>query len=185
MKNISLDSILFAIFKLRMPFACSRTAQRSLEFGKTHGEARSKKATSLAAWSWWQWFEVKFFIGLLLTFGLESTPYFREVIIFLYQPFPLDHLEIGFSAAPTASTATYQPFIIKASAAAEDPSAIIYLLSVSAFALHFVLLGVQETRDKFRGTVVWKMPTGAVNEGEDVCNAAVRKVKEETGYFFC
>ncbi|KAK7320255.1 hypothetical protein VNO77_29570 [Canavalia gladiata] len=43
------------------------------------------------------------------------------------------------------------------------------------------VLVVQETSGKFRGTGVWKMPTGAVNEGEDICDAAVREVKEETG----
>nr|ACU24515.1 unknown [Glycine max] len=43
------------------------------------------------------------------------------------------------------------------------------------------VLVVQETGGKFRGTGVWKMPTGAVNEGEDLCEAAIREVKEETG----
>ncbi|KAL1092320.1 hypothetical protein V6Z11_D07G216600 [Gossypium hirsutum] len=28
---------------------------------------------------------------------------------------------------------------------------------------------------------VWKFPTGVVNEGEDICMAAIREVKEETG----
>ncbi|KAG4964210.1 hypothetical protein JHK85_039185 [Glycine max] len=44
------------------------------------------------------------------------------------------------------------------------------------------VLVVQETGGKFRGTGVWKMPTGAVNEGEDLCEAAIREVKEETGW---
>ncbi|XP_020208683.1 nudix hydrolase 2 [Cajanus cajan] len=43
------------------------------------------------------------------------------------------------------------------------------------------LLVVQERNGRFSGAGIWKMPTGAVNEGEDVCTAAVREVKEETG----
>ncbi|CAJ1971614.1 unnamed protein product [Sphenostylis stenocarpa] len=43
------------------------------------------------------------------------------------------------------------------------------------------VLVVQERGGKFRGSGVWKMPTGAVNEGEDICEAVIREVKEETG----
>ncbi|KAI5671263.1 hypothetical protein M9H77_11627 [Catharanthus roseus] len=43
------------------------------------------------------------------------------------------------------------------------------------------ILVVQEKSGKFRGTGVWKFPTGVVDEGEDICDAAVREVKEETG----
>ncbi|KAF5746176.1 Nudix hydrolase 2 -like protein [Tripterygium wilfordii] len=43
------------------------------------------------------------------------------------------------------------------------------------------VLVVQEKGDKFKGTGVWKFPTGVVDEGEDICKAAVREVKEETG----
>ncbi|XP_058729878.1 nudix hydrolase 7-like [Vicia villosa] len=43
------------------------------------------------------------------------------------------------------------------------------------------VLVVQETSGKFGGTGVWKMPTGAVNEGEDISDAVIREVKEETG----
>ncbi|CAN6707948.1 unnamed protein product [Malus baccata var. baccata] len=43
------------------------------------------------------------------------------------------------------------------------------------------ILVVQEISGRFRNTGVWKLPTGAVNEGEDICKAAVREVKEETG----
>ncbi|KAK1427903.1 hypothetical protein QVD17_16627 [Tagetes erecta] len=32
-----------------------------------------------------------------------------------------------------------------------------------------------------KGTGIWKFPTGVVDEGEDICDAAVREVKEETG----
>ncbi|KAI7746504.1 hypothetical protein M8C21_026242 [Ambrosia artemisiifolia] len=43
------------------------------------------------------------------------------------------------------------------------------------------VLVVQEKGGKLRGTGVWKFPTGVVEEGEDICDAAVREVKEETG----
>ncbi|XP_039070323.1 nudix hydrolase 2 [Hibiscus syriacus] len=42
------------------------------------------------------------------------------------------------------------------------------------------VLVVQENTGRFRGTGVWKFPTGVVDEGEDICAAAVREVKEET-----
>ncbi|XP_009799728.1 nudix hydrolase 10-like isoform X3 [Nicotiana sylvestris] len=43
------------------------------------------------------------------------------------------------------------------------------------------VLVVQEKNGAFKGTGVWKMPTGVVDEGEDICVAAVREVQEETG----
>ncbi|KAL2473521.1 Nudix hydrolase 2 [Forsythia ovata] len=43
------------------------------------------------------------------------------------------------------------------------------------------VLVVQEKVGKTHGKGVWKFPTGVVDEGEDICNAAVREVKEETG----
>ncbi|XP_051133718.1 nudix hydrolase 2-like [Andrographis paniculata] len=43
------------------------------------------------------------------------------------------------------------------------------------------VLVVQEKSGHFRGTGVWKFPTGVVDEGEDICDAAIREVKEETG----
>ncbi|GAV59842.1 NUDIX domain-containing protein [Cephalotus follicularis] len=43
------------------------------------------------------------------------------------------------------------------------------------------VLVVQEKSGLFRGTGMWKFPTGVVDEGEDICAAAVREVKEETG----
>ncbi|GAY35416.1 hypothetical protein CUMW_016220 [Citrus unshiu] len=42
------------------------------------------------------------------------------------------------------------------------------------------VLVVQENSGRFRGTGIWKFPTGVVDEGEDICVAAVREVKEET-----
>ncbi|CAH9076880.1 unnamed protein product [Cuscuta europaea] len=43
------------------------------------------------------------------------------------------------------------------------------------------VLVVQEKSGQFRGNGFWKFPTGVVDEGEDICDAAVREVKEETG----
>lgn len=43
------------------------------------------------------------------------------------------------------------------------------------------VLVVQEKNGILRGTGVWKFPTGVVDGGEDLCDAAVREVKEETG----
>ncbi|XP_065874116.1 nudix hydrolase 7-like isoform X2 [Euphorbia lathyris] len=43
------------------------------------------------------------------------------------------------------------------------------------------VLVVQEGSGGFKGTGVWKLPTGVVDAGEDICDAAVREVKEETG----
>ncbi|XP_021674313.1 nudix hydrolase 2 isoform X2 [Hevea brasiliensis] len=42
------------------------------------------------------------------------------------------------------------------------------------------VLVVQEKNGILRGKGVWKFPTGTVDEGEDICAAAVREVKEET-----
>ncbi|XP_078443107.1 nudix hydrolase 2-like [Wolffia australiana] len=43
------------------------------------------------------------------------------------------------------------------------------------------ILVVQERTGKFRGSGVWKLPTGVVDQGEDLSAGAVREVKEETG----
>lgn len=44
-----------------------------------------------------------------------------------------------------------------------------------------MILTVQEKRGVLRGTGIWKLPTGLVDVGEDLKEAAVREVKEETG----
>ncbi|XP_010069724.2 nudix hydrolase 7 [Eucalyptus grandis] len=56
-------------------------------------------------------------------------------------------------------------------------------VGVGAFVLNDKreVLVVQEHSGRFQGTGVWKLPTGVVNEGEDICHAVVREVKEETG----
>ncbi|KAL1167113.1 hypothetical protein V6Z11_A06G244800 [Gossypium hirsutum] len=55
-------------------------------------------------------------------------------------------------------------------------------IGISAFVMNEKreVLVVQESTGRFQGTGVWKFPTGVVNEGEDICAAAVREVKEET-----
>lgn len=42
------------------------------------------------------------------------------------------------------------------------------------------VLVVQEKNGAFKGKDVWKFPTGVANQGEDICKAAIREVKEET-----
>lgn len=56
-------------------------------------------------------------------------------------------------------------------------------ISIGAFVVNanMEVLVVQEKNGRFSGKGIWKLPTGAVNEGEDVCAAAIREVKEETG----
>ncbi|XP_043815577.1 nudix hydrolase 2 isoform X2 [Manihot esculenta] len=55
-------------------------------------------------------------------------------------------------------------------------------VSIAAFVMNEKreVLVVQEKSGIFRGKGVWKFPTGSVDEGEDICVAAVREVKEET-----
>ncbi|XP_074289297.1 nudix hydrolase 2-like [Silene latifolia] len=62
------------------------------------------------------------------------------------------------------------------------------ICTIPANASHRVGIGaivLTEKREvlvtRLRGTGIWKVPTGVVNEGEDICVAAVREVKEETG----
>ncbi|KVI10602.1 nudix hydrolase 2-like [Cynara cardunculus var. scolymus] len=56
-------------------------------------------------------------------------------------------------------------------------------VGVAAFALNSKgeVLVVQEKTGRFKGKGIWKLPTGVVEEGEDICTAAIREVKEETG----
>ncbi|KAF8391679.1 hypothetical protein HHK36_023987 [Tetracentron sinense] len=63
------------------------------------------------------------------------------------------------------------------------PSNASHRVGIGAFVMNEKreVLVVQEKSGKFRGTGVWKFPTGVVDEGEDICMAAIREVKEETG----
>ncbi|CAK7349139.1 unnamed protein product [Dovyalis caffra] len=56
-------------------------------------------------------------------------------------------------------------------------------LGIGAFVLNTdgEVLVVKENSGGFKGTGVWKLPTGVVDEGEDILTAAIREVKEETG----
>jgi len=56
-------------------------------------------------------------------------------------------------------------------------------VGIGAFVMNHMgeVLVVQERSGQFKGTGVWKLPTGVVNEGEDINMAAMREVKEETG----
>ncbi|KAI3753500.1 hypothetical protein L2E82_25554 [Cichorium intybus] len=63
------------------------------------------------------------------------------------------------------------------------PSNASHRVGVAAFVLNSdgKILVVQEKSGVFKGTGVWKLPTGSVEEGEDICTAAIREVKEEVG----
>ncbi|CAI9756684.1 unnamed protein product [Fraxinus pennsylvanica] len=63
------------------------------------------------------------------------------------------------------------------------PASASHRVGVGAFVVNKKneVLVVQEKSGAFRGTGVWKFPTGVVDEGEDICDAAVREVKEEAG----
>lgn len=64
------------------------------------------------------------------------------------------------------------------------PSNATHRVGIGAFVLNPTtrqVLAVQEKSGVLQGTGVWKFPTGVVDEGEDICVAAVREVKEETG----
>lgn len=65
----------------------------------------------------------------------------------------------------------------------ELPSNASHRVGIGAFVVNQEreVLVVQERSGSFAGTGVWKLPTGVVNEGEDIPEAAVREVKEETG----
>ncbi|KAI8552195.1 hypothetical protein RHMOL_Rhmol06G0247100 [Rhododendron molle] len=56
-------------------------------------------------------------------------------------------------------------------------------VGIGAFVMNDMgeVLVVQENGGKFKGTGVWKFPTGVVDEGEDISIAAIREVKEEAG----
>ncbi|CAL5336069.1 unnamed protein product [Camellia sinensis] len=56
-------------------------------------------------------------------------------------------------------------------------------IGIGAFVMNDMgeVLVVQEKNGKFKGTGVWKFPTGVVDQGEDICMAALREVKEEAG----
>ncbi|KAL1209440.1 Nudix hydrolase 7 [Cardamine amara subsp. amara] len=43
------------------------------------------------------------------------------------------------------------------------------------------VLVVQEKSGYFKDKNVWKLPTGVVNQGEDICTGVAREVEEETG----
>ncbi|KAK2631679.1 hypothetical protein EUGRSUZ_L02591 [Eucalyptus grandis] len=57
------------------------------------------------------------------------------------------------------------------------------MVGVAAFVLNDrrEVLVVQERNGMFQDTGVWKLPTGVLNEGEYICHAVVKEVKEEMG----
>ncbi|KAG4946014.1 hypothetical protein JHK87_042021 [Glycine soja] len=63
-----------------------------------------------------------------------------------------------------------------------DSATFVSILRASVSHWKLLVLVVQENSGLFQGTGVWKFPTGVVDQGEDICVAAVREVKEETGW---
>lgn len=63
------------------------------------------------------------------------------------------------------------------------PSNASHRIGVGAFVMNDKreLLVVQEKSGRLRGSGVWKLPTGVVEQGEDIYAGAIREVKEETG----
>ncbi|BFI23128.1 hypothetical protein MPTK1_Vg00240 [Marchantia polymorpha subsp. ruderalis] len=61
------------------------------------------------------------------------------------------------------------------------PSNASHQVGVAAFVLNDQgqVLAVQEKNGPLRGSGTWKMPSGIINQGEDI--HSVREVKEETG----
>ncbi|GAU38983.1 hypothetical protein TSUD_378590 [Trifolium subterraneum] len=62
-----------------------------------------------------------------------------------------------------------------------DSTTFVSILRASILHWKQLVLVVRENSGLFQGTGVWKFPTGVVDQGEDICVAAVREVKEETG----
>ncbi|KAI9394328.1 hypothetical protein POPTR_005G077500v4 [Populus trichocarpa] len=58
-----------------------------------------------------------------------------------------------------------------------------HIVGIGAFVMNNKreVLVVKEKHGYFKGKDAWKFPTGVVNQGEDICAAAIREVKEETG----
>ncbi|KAK2631888.1 hypothetical protein EUGRSUZ_L02311, partial [Eucalyptus grandis] len=56
-------------------------------------------------------------------------------------------------------------------------------IGVGAFVLNNKreVLVVQERNGMFQDTGLWKLPTGVLNEGDRICHAVVKEVKEEIG----
>ncbi|KAF8051811.1 hypothetical protein N665_1663s0003 [Sinapis alba] len=59
-----------------------------------------------------------------------------------------------------------------------------HIVGVGALVLNKLtreVLVVQEKSGYFKDKNVWKLPTGVVHEGEDICDGVAREVEEETG----
>lgn len=107
--------------------------------------------------------------------------------VWLKLPPALSHLvhpavQEGFSYHHAEST-----YVMLVTWIADVPSTIpanaSHQVGVGAFVLNdkHEILAVQEKSGVFQGAGIWKMPTGSVNQGEDIFAGAIREVKEETG----
>ncbi|XP_057460439.1 nudix hydrolase 7-like [Actinidia eriantha] len=59
------------------------------------------------------------------------------------------------------------------------PAKASHLVGAGAFVMNDMEEVLLKKNGKFKGTGVWKLPTGVVDEGEDICTDAIREVKEE------
>ncbi|KAG0561531.1 hypothetical protein KC19_9G071000 [Ceratodon purpureus] len=108
--------------------------------------------------------------------------------VWLKLPLDLSHLvhpaiQEGFNYHHAESTHLMLVTWLASDVPSTIPANASHQVGVGAFVLNnkHEILAVQEKSGVFQGAGIWKMPTGSVNQGEDIFAGAIREVKEETG----